>query len=208
MRAGGVFAWHQAAARAERLRHPPDPPPAPAGAPAAAAPASAPCWTVRRIQATFPWLAHYQTLSGVWRAVRRAGLRLRRGRPRQVSPDPNYLVKEAHLLTVLRRVAAADGQAVAVFVDEVTYRHWPLPGRTWAARRGPPPVAERAPPGEHQRRIVAGLDAVTGQVVSRQANAIRAHTFVAFLRQRARPTRRRPPSRSSWTTGRCMPTRR
>jgi transposase len=184
--AGGVFDAAQAAAFTDRLRHPPDPPdsPAPLGAdPPAAVPER--CWTLRRLQATFPWLAHYRTLSGVWRAVRRAGQRLRRGRPRQFSPDPAYLAKEAYLLTVLRRVAAAR-QAVAVFVDEFTYRHWPLPARTWAARSGPPPLAERAAPGECQRRIVAGLDACTGRVVARQANSISCHTFIAFLRQLAR----------------------
>jgi transposase len=118
--------------------------------------------------------------------VRRAGQRLRRGRPRQFSPDPDYLAKEAHLLDVLRRVAASGGRAAVLFADEFTYRHWPLPARTWAAGAGPPPAAERAAPGECQRRVVAGLDAVTGRVVSRQARAISANAFVAFLRQVAR----------------------
>jgi hypothetical protein len=135
-------------------------------------------WTLRRLQATFPFLAHYRTLSGVWRAVRRLGQRLRRGRPRQFSPDPDYLTKEAHLLLVLRQVV--------LFADEVTYRHWPLPGQTWAPRAGPAPVAERAAPGEYQRRIVAGLDGQSGRVLSRQAKAISCHTFIAFLRQVAR----------------------
>jgi transposase len=205
-RNGGIFDAAQADAVAERLRHPPDPvelaepaEPVVAAAPAAAtappSPVAVPqrCWTLQRLQATFPWLAHYRTLSGVWRAVRRAGQRLRRGRPRQFSPDPAYVAKEAHLLTVLRQVAASGGTAVAVFVDEFTYHHWPLPGRTWAPGQGPPPVAERAAPGERQRRIVAGLDACTGRVVARQANSIRSATFIAFLRQLARayPTARK-----------------
>jgi transposase len=118
--------------------------------------------------------------------VRRRGQRLRRGRPRQFSPDPDYLAKEARLLEVLRAAAASGGRRVALFADEFTYRHWPLPGRTWAPGAGPAPAAERAAPGERQRRVVAGLDALTGRVVSRQAKAISATTFVAFLRQVAR----------------------
>ncbi len=74
---GGIFEAAHADALAERLRHPPDPvepvepvepiePAAPAvtAAPAAVAappsPAAVPerCWTLRRLQATFPWLAH------------------------------------------------------------------------------------------------------------------------------------------------------
>lgn len=185
--AGGAFDAAHATQLAERLRRPPDPPdPPPAEPGGAAAPVPERCWTLRRIRATFPWMAHYRTLGGVWRAVRRLGQRLRRGRPRQFSPDPAYPAKEAHLLAVLRRVAAAAGRAVVVFVDEFTYRHWPLAGRTWAASSGPPPVADRAAPGELQRRVVAGLDGVTGRVVSRQAKAISCHTFIAFLRQLAR----------------------
>jgi transposase len=154
-------------------------------APAAPAPAAG-VWTLARLRATFPWLAHYRSLSGVWRAVRRRGQRLRRGRPRQFSPDPDYLAKEARLLDVLRRVAASDGRQVALFADEFTYRHWPLPGRTWGPGAGPAPVAARAAPGERQRRVVAGLDALTGRVISRQAKAISVKTFIAFLRQVAR----------------------
>ena len=100
-----------------------------------AAPAAG-VWTLKRLRAAFPWLAHYRSLSGVWRAVRRRGQRLRRGRPRQFSPDPDYPAKEAYLLDVLRRVAASGGRRVALFADEFTYRHWPLPGRTWAGRSG------------------------------------------------------------------------
>jgi hypothetical protein len=41
-------------------------------------------WSLRAIRATFPWLAGY-TLSGVWRVLRRAKLKLRRGRLQQGS---------------------------------------------------------------------------------------------------------------------------
>jgi hypothetical protein len=70
--AGGIFDLVQRRAQAEelteRLRHPP--PPLPAAVPGAGV------WTVKRLQATFPWLAGYRSLSGVWRAVRRRGPQL------------------------------------------------------------------------------------------------------------------------------------
>ena len=54
-------------------------------------------WTLRSIRATFDWL-HGYSLSGVWRVLARADLRLRSGRLQHYSPDPEYAAKEACLL--------------------------------------------------------------------------------------------------------------
>jgi hypothetical protein len=51
-------------------------------------------WTVRGIRATFPWRRAY-TLSGVWRVLQRATLRVRSARLQQYSPDPDYRPKVA-----------------------------------------------------------------------------------------------------------------
>ena len=85
----------QAEELTERLRRPPDPPDPPAPAAEARGRAGGGRLDAEALQAAFPWLAHYRSLSGVWRAVRRRGQRLRRGRPRQFSPDPDYVAKEA-----------------------------------------------------------------------------------------------------------------
>jgi transposase len=166
----------------ERLRYGPDESLAENGGPGRAAVIPS-RWTLARIQQAFAWLARYQTLSGLWRLLRRLKLRLRRGRPRQYSPDPHYRLKEQQLLALLRQVAASGGRQVILFVDEHTYAHWPVAARCWAAASGPAPLAQRALPGERHRRIVGGLNGLTGQLTYRQANSIGADTFKAFLRQ-------------------------
>lgn len=152
----------------ERLRHRPDD--------------GTSTWTLTRIQAHCPTVAGY-SLSGCWRLLRRVGLRLRRGRPHHFSPDPAYAAKRDHLLARLRAGAAAPTQQVVLFLDEFTYYHWPLVGRTWAPGDGSPPRAERAAPGEMKRRVVATLDAWTGQVLAHQDRAISKDVFARFLRQ-------------------------
>lgn len=139
-------------------------------------------WTLKRIRASFPLLAQYN-LSGVWRWLRRNRLRLRQGRPQQYSPDPAYRRKFQHLLLILNKVRRAPERLVVLFVDEHTYHHWPLPAADWCDQDGPPPLAQRAAPGERQRRLVAGLNGRTGQVIYRQANRIDRWTWIAFLRQ-------------------------
>lgn len=177
---GGGFEQAQREALVEQLRHAPTVADVPAeGAPL---PVTASRWNLARMQAQVSWLHDY-SLSGIWRLLQREQLTLRQGRPQLYSPDPDYLAKEARLLAVLRQVAQEPTRYVLLFVDEFTYRNWPVPGRCWTACEGPPPQALRAPPGERTRRIVGGVAALTGQVVYRQAQSITQETFIAFLRQ-------------------------
>jgi hypothetical protein len=144
-----------------------------------------PTWTLARLRAACPALGGYSP-SGVWRLLRRLRVRLRRGRPRLFSPDPDYAAKEDYLLAVLDAVSRSAGRLVVLFADEVTYHHWPLPGREWCSAAGPPPQANRAAPGERNRRIVAALNALDARVHYREDRAIGHGVFCAFLEQLAR----------------------
>lgn len=175
--AGGRFDTAHRQELLDRLRHPPDPEPA---EDEPARPRTG--WTLRQTQSTFPWLAGY-SLSGTWRLLRRWGMRLRRGRPQQFSPDPTYRAKEAQLHAALARAGQAPGQEVLLFGDEFTYYHWPLVGRDWMLRAGPPPCAARAAPGERRHRVVAAVDAMSGQVHYRQRSRMGREQFIPFLRQ-------------------------
>lgn len=177
--AGGIFDEREEEVK-ERLHYPP-----PREEIAAVDPEELPTrpsrWTLKRVRATFPWLRGY-TLSGIWRLLQRLGLALRQGQPQQYSPDPDYALKEQHLLQTMQQVAQQADQEL-LFVDEFTYHNWPLPGAQWAPRAGPAPEAQRARSPEKKQRIVAGLNTLTGRVTYRQAASINQTTFLAFLHQ-------------------------
>jgi len=120
-------------------------------------------WTLRAIRATFSWLHDY-TLSGVWRVLERSGLALRSGRVQRFSPDPEYEVKLAYLLTCLQEAATYPDEVVLLFMDETGYYRWPKPAKDWAlVAPYPMPVAPCAE-NNRQWRIIGVLNALTGQV--------------------------------------------
>ncbi len=87
-------------------------------------------WTVRTIRATFAWLHDY-ALSGVWRLLRRYGVKVRSALVQQYSPDPEYAAKVVRLEQCLRAVARGPERYVLVFMDEMGYTRWPEPAASW-----------------------------------------------------------------------------
>lgn len=120
-------------------------------------------WTLRSIRATFDWLQGY-TLSGVWRLLTALDLPLRSAKVRQYSPDPEYAAKEAYLYRCLQAAAAAPGEVVALFLDEMGYQRWPQPATDWAPGPPFPPPVTRPAGTNQQWRIVGALNALNGRV--------------------------------------------
>ena len=121
-------------------------------------------WTLRAIRATFAWLQDY-TLSGVWRVLKRAKLRVRSARLQQYSPDPEYGPKVAYLEQCLCAAAAHPDEVVLVLLDEMGDHRWPEAAATWAASMPtPPPRTAPAGANNQQWRIIGALNALTGQV--------------------------------------------
>jgi transposase len=142
-----------------RLRQGPGPQ---AQAPAAASPEGPPPsrWTLDTIRVSFDWLRDY-TLSGVWRYLRRADLRLRSARVQQFSPDSEYADKVRALEMALWEARRYPDRVVAVFLDQMGFARWPDPARDWA---GATPVADRKGSKQGLWRTMGALNALTGQV--------------------------------------------
>ena len=117
-------------------------------------------WTLQGIRATFERFTGY-TLSGVWRYLRRHGLRLRSARVQQFSPDPQYADKVLDLEMALWEARRYPGTVVAVFLDQMGFARWPDPAPDWAAAT---PVADRWGSKQGLWRTMGGLNALTGQV--------------------------------------------
>jgi hypothetical protein len=142
-----------------RLRQGPGPE---AQAQAAASPEGPPPsrWTLDTIRVSFDWLRDY-TLSGVWRYLRRANLRLRSARVQQFSPDPEYTDKVLALEMALWEARRYPDRVVAVFLDQMGFARWPDPATDWA---GASPVADRHGSKQGLWRTMGALNALTGQV--------------------------------------------
>jgi len=124
-----------------------------------------PCrWELKTIQAAIPWLQPY-SLSGVWRMLERYRLKLRTARVQQYSPDPDYELKEAHLLACLRETAQNPERSVFLFLDEMGYYRWPEETKVWTeAAPAQAPQADRQQTKQQQWRLIGVLNALSGQV--------------------------------------------
>ena len=140
-------------------------------------------WSLRAIRATFPWL-HGSTLSGVWRVLRRAKLKLRVGRLQQYSPDPAYAAKVDRILHCLQAAVKTPEEVVVVFLDEMGYHRWPDAAPAWAAEApAPRPSTRPAGPNNQQWRIIGAVNAVTGRLDYREGYIVGRAQVIAFYRQ-------------------------
>ena len=140
-------------------------------------------WSLRAIRATFPWL-HSYSLSGVWRVLRRANLKLRTGRLQQYSPDPDYATKVDRIHQCLREAVKTPHEVVVVFLDEMGYHRWPAAAPTWAAE-APAPSPRTQPGGANnqQWRLIGALNALTGQLDYADGYIVGRAKVSAFYRQ-------------------------
>jgi transposase len=176
---GGVFDHSQQIR--ERLRFPPDVTADGSACDATHPPASR--WSLKRVRATFPFLQDF-CLSGVRQSLLHWDIRLRQGYPQDYSPDPTYEQKEAHLLSVLQEGGTHPEEAVALFVDEVTFTQWPQASSNWCEQApAPAPLADRKQSKYRRSRVVGALEASTGRVCFLQESRIGGEVFARFLRQ-------------------------
>jgi DDE superfamily endonuclease len=140
-------------------------------------------WTLRAVRASAPGVATY-SLSGLWRLLRRGGLRLRQVADRLYSPDPDYLPKVARLEHCLREAARRPKEVVVLFLDEMGYTRWPEPAPDWMlAAPASPRRVHKAGPTNRQQRIIGALNALSGQVDYLDNYLVGREQVGAFYRQ-------------------------
>jgi len=145
-------------------------------------------WTLSRIADRFDFFKG-KSLSGVWYALRRCGIRLRHGRPQMYRPDGASRQKVERLLAALRDARQSPRQIVVLFLDEMSYESWPQAACDWGEQApAPPPLAKRKPARFRRRRIIGALNATTGRVYYHDAPHI-SGPVAAFLKLLARAYR-------------------
>jgi len=136
-------------------------------------------WTLAHLRQTCTWL-NLASLGGLSRLLRRLDIRYKRGRDYVHSPDSLYDDKLS-LIELARLRAQYDTERyVFLYLDELTYYRQPSVAQAYAARGTDQPLARWSHRSNTSFRIVAALNAHTGQVSYRQRSRITVNQLSAF----------------------------
>lgn len=111
------------------------------------------------------------------------GIHYKRGRAYIHSPDPDYLGKLADVCFCLALAQYFPQRYVLLFQDEFTYSRQPSLAADYEMAGKHQPLARRSYCSDTTWRIVAALDARTGQVYHAQHRQIGLKELVAFYQQ-------------------------
>jgi hypothetical protein len=107
------------------------------------------------------------SIAGLWRVLRRLGIRYRRGWEHLVSPDPWASEKLAWIAAVIARGRLHPGRVVVLWLDELTFYRLPSVAALWSdgqSRHGP--KARHSSGANTKGRVGAAMNPYTGQVCS------------------------------------------
>lgn len=126
-----------------------------------------------------PWLATY-SLSGIWQALRRLGVRPKRGRLSVHSPDPDYAAKCFAVAQACALARRAPERVRVLYGDEFSlYRH-PTLAPVYTAGRVTP-KARLSWRANTRYRISGALDGASGQVTATSAHTMGVVGLCHFL---------------------------
>lgn len=125
---------------------------------------------------TLDWL-RITTEGGMSQMLRRLRISYKRGRDYVHSPDPHYEEKRDLIKQIWQRVSTARELNEFLYMDEFTGYRQPTLARAYEASGHDQPLAQRSHMSNTSFRIVATMNAFSGQVIYRQ----RSHTDVRCL---------------------------
>jgi hypothetical protein len=120
--------------------------------------------------------------SGLWQALRRLGIRYRQGWAYLVSPDPWAADKLAWIAALQQRALAQPERVVLLWLDELTFYRLPSLAATWCDGQGRPAKAQMRGGNNTCARVVAALNAGTGNIAYLLRSHIGVHELCRFYR--------------------------
>lgn len=141
-------------------------------------------WSLERLLSVFDWL-NLNTLGGLSALLKRLKISYKRARAYIHSPDAGYMDKLS-LIELARLRAQYDPERfVFLYLDEFTYYRQPTLARNYAQCGSDQPLAHLSMRSNAKFRVVAALNAMTGQVSYCQDRCISTQllaNFYALLR--------------------------
>jgi hypothetical protein len=128
-------------------------------------------WTLKRLRASVEWLA-VSADSSLSRVLRRLGISYKRGRAQLHSPDLAYAAKVAQIESYQQRMEADPAAYPLLYLDEVTFYRQPTLAQAYEAQGSTQPAAPLSHKSNTKGRVLAALDAHSGQVHYRQRSTI------------------------------------
>jgi hypothetical protein len=136
-------------------------------------------WSLDALIEQCPWL-ELHTRSGMSRLLDRAAISYKRGRDYIHSPDAFYLQKLSIIELARLRAQYDRSNVVLLYQDEFSFYRQPTLAREYSSRGIIQPLALRSTQSNTCRRIVATLDAISGEVLYQQRSKIGLRPLTAF----------------------------
>lgn len=136
-------------------------------------------WTLRMLGACCDWL-RLKSLGGLSRLLKRLGIHFKRARDYVYSPDVNYDAKVADIERAQLRAYYAPERYTLLYLDQFSFFRQPSLASAYAKRGHHQPLAHRSYRTNTKGRLVATLDAISGQVLYRQRSRITVPTVRGF----------------------------
>jgi len=128
-------------------------------------------WTLDRLRVSCSWL-RLSTRGGACRLLQRLKISYKRGRDYIHSSDPHYQAKLDRIAAALAQARREPEHYVLVYQDEFTYYRQPTLSSAYEVQGHVQPLAQRSHACNSWFRVVAALNAVTGQVTYRQRSKL------------------------------------
>jgi hypothetical protein len=139
-------------------------------------------WTLQHLrEQVATW--HVQSDGGMHQLVDRLNIHYKRARSYIHSPDPFYTQKLARQSLIQTRVQEQAPAEVCLFQDECSIRRQPSVGYNYEASGSDAPHAQWQPCYDTLTRIMATLDAFSGQVVYTLIGKVTTSALVRFYRK-------------------------
>lgn len=136
-------------------------------------------WRLKRLLEICGWL-HLTTLAGLSQLLQRLKISYKRGRQYLHSPDPYYEEKLSLIELAKLRAQYASQSYAFFYLDELSFYRQPTLSWAYEARGDRQPLAHLSYRSNTHSRVVAALNACTGQVTFRQRSRISVEQLSAF----------------------------
>ncbi len=136
-------------------------------------------WTLNRLRQVCDWL-QVSTIAGMSQLLKRLGISYKRARAYFRSPDRRYHDKLSLVELARLRAKYEPERYVFLYLDELTYYRQPSLASAYEATGTRQPLAHLSYRSNTSFRVVAALNALSGQVTYLQRNHITVQQLSAF----------------------------